>query len=315
MLAGVLAVSVPGTAVADWQGIQVDRIAYGNGLVAMNLYVTFDAANDRVLAVENATIFTNLPNGFIQASSSPHWKPANQSGIVSQDSCVCIDSVGNQASIQASSTIGLPSFLNYDASNGDSDFSYVHSALEGAGWANADPTGTVGLADGNRVLIAHLVIGPGGNECAGVWAGFKLRYIRAADGTTVTAELPFRFIPVALAQPVCGHSTCTDCCVPNPFPIWSCADWDCCQIVCPLDPYCCDTWWDTACAQAAIDLCGNCPQFCRGDLNHDGVVGGADLGLLLDGWQRPGVTDLTEDLTTNGADLGALLDAWGSCGR
>ena len=47
-----------------------------------------------------------------------------------------------------------------------------------------------------------------------------------------------------------------------------------------------------------------------GDLNGDGLVNGADLGLLLAGWGEPGPTDLNGDGTTNGADLGLLLAGW-----
>jgi pseudouridine synthase len=48
-----------------------------------------------------------------------------------------------------------------------------------------------------------------------------------------------------------------------------------------------------------------------GDLNGDGRVDGADLGLLLSGWGQPGLTDLNGDGTTDGADLGVLLSSWG----
>ena len=48
-----------------------------------------------------------------------------------------------------------------------------------------------------------------------------------------------------------------------------------------------------------------------GDLNNDGVVNGADLGLLLSGWGRPGLSDINGDGTTDGADLGFLLSHWG----
>jgi hypothetical protein len=48
-----------------------------------------------------------------------------------------------------------------------------------------------------------------------------------------------------------------------------------------------------------------------GDLNGDGTVNGADLGLLLAGWGAAGSTDLNGDGTTNGADLGLLLANWG----
>lgn len=49
-----------------------------------------------------------------------------------------------------------------------------------------------------------------------------------------------------------------------------------------------------------------------GDLNGDGVVNGADLGLLLANWGQPGSSDLNHDGTTNGADLGLLLASWTS---
>ena len=58
---------------------------------------------------------------------------------------------------------------------------------------------------------------------------------------------------------------------------------------------------------------------CLGDLNLDGVVNGADLGLLLGAWGAcPGGTlgclgDLNVDGVVNGADLGLLLGAWGPC--
>ena len=46
------------------------------------------------------------------------------------------------------------------------------------------------------------------------------------------------------------------------------------------------------------------------DINHDGKVDGADLGLLLSGWGQAGATDLNQDGTTYGADLGQLLSSW-----
>lgn len=48
------------------------------------------------------------------------------------------------------------------------------------------------------------------------------------------------------------------------------------------------------------------------DLNGDGDVNGADLGLLLSSWGTP-AADLNGDGTTDGADLGVLLSAWGTC--
>jgi hypothetical protein len=61
------------------------------------------------------------------------------------------------------------------------------------------------------------------------------------------------------------------------------------------------------------------PASCLGDLNLDGAVTGADLGLLLGAWGAcPGGTpgclgDLNLDGAVTGADLGLLLGAWGPC--
>ena len=54
----------------------------------------------------------------------------------------------------------------------------------------------------------------------------------------------------------------------------------------------------------------------QADLNLDGIVSGADLGLLLGAWGRTGdpallPADLNGDGTVNGADLGLLLGRWG----
>lgn len=47
-----------------------------------------------------------------------------------------------------------------------------------------------------------------------------------------------------------------------------------------------------------------------GDLNGDGVVNGADLGLLIGAWGGSGPADLNCDGIVDGADLGLLIGAW-----
>lgn len=57
----------------------------------------------------------------------------------------------------------------------------------------------------------------------------------------------------------------------------------------------------------------NCPA----DLNHDGMVDGADLSLLLQSWGPCGSGACPADLNgsgyVDGADLSILLNAWGNC--
>jgi hypothetical protein len=63
-------------------------------------------------------------------------------------------------------------------------------------------------------------------------------------------------------------------------------------------------------SSASIVAVGS-PALRPGDLNGDGVVNGADLGILLAAWGGRGPADLNGDGTVNGADLGIQLANWG----
>lgn len=53
---------------------------------------------------------------------------------------------------------------------------------------------------------------------------------------------------------------------------------------------------------------------CPEDLNGDGIVSGADLGILLLDWGTDAaLSDLDADGEVDGADIGLMLLAWGSC--
>ena len=70
----------------------------------------------------------------------------------------------------------------------------------------------------------------------------------------------------------------------------------------------------TATGPFNIDIAGpSGPPPCLGDINLDGIVGGADLGLLLGNWGFSGTGDLNGDGIVTGADLGLVLGAWGPC--
>lgn len=53
--------------------------------------------------------------------------------------------------------------------------------------------------------------------------------------------------------------------------------------------------------------------FCPADLNGDGSVDGADLGLLLAAWGTDGPGDFNGDGIVDGLDLGMALAEWGAC--
>ncbi|HMN95964.1 MAG TPA: hypothetical protein PKC43_06545 [Phycisphaerales bacterium] len=57
-----------------------------------------------------------------------------------------------------------------------------------------------------------------------------------------------------------------------------------------------------------------CSVPCPGDLDGNGIVDGADLGILLGAWNTAGpVADLDGSGLVDGADLGVLLGFWGTC--
>ncbi len=64
---------------------------------------------------------------------------------------------------------------------------------------------------------------------------------------------------------------------------------------------------------AAVPVAGQCP----GDISGNGLVNGADLGLVLAAWASDGTdepgSDVNQDGIVNGADLAYVLGAWGNC--
>ena len=106
----------------------------------------------------------------------------------------------------------------------------------------------------------------------------------------------------------CGTSTAC-CLTAHDSP--GCGTSACCGTVCDVDPLCCLVVWDVSCAAEAIALC------CPADLNGDGTVDGADLGLLLEALYFPAAPGTPADFDCSGlvdsADLGFLLAEWGDC--
>jgi hypothetical protein len=65
---------------------------------------------------------------------------------------------------------------------------------------------------------------------------------------------------VANCVPICGPGA-GPCDAPNGTR--GCEDVDCCELICSMDPFCCDVEWDDICADEAITYCGVCSaDFC-----------------------------------------------------
>ena len=57
-------------------------------------------------------------------------------------------------------------------------------------------------------------------------------------------------------QPTCGEPEAGDCCFPNGSP--ACSDATCCNLVCGIDPLCCEVTWDAICSGLANDPVAGC---------------------------------------------------------
>jgi hypothetical protein len=69
----------------------------------------------------------------------------------------------------------------------------------------------------------------------------------------------------------------------------------------------------TGTATLTVSQQGSCTSFCLADLDDDGMVGPADLGILLGQWGVAGSADLSGNGLVEPADLGLLLGEWGPC--
>ena len=57
-----------------------------------------------------------------------------------------------------------------------------------------------------------------------------------------------------------------------------------------------------------------CPSSCIGDVNQDGQVDSADMGLLIAAWGTDDASaDFNDDMLVDGADLANILGYWGDC--
>jgi hypothetical protein len=112
-----------------------------------------------------------------------------------------------------------------------------------------------------------------------------------------TVNFPVSVKPGEEPEPECGAPGAGDCCEAHETPY--CDDQDCCEFICAFDPFCCDTEWDSLCADQANDECAVCDTTqATPPMSRPSVNGGGISGLGLDaktsntgGINPPGVSD------------------------
>ncbi|MEM7229328.1 MAG: hypothetical protein AAF432_11000, partial [Planctomycetota bacterium] len=103
---------------------------------------------------------------------------------------------------------------------------------------------------------------------------------------TMTSDLKQKKLqekPILLGPPpaACGAGA-GDCAIANGTP--GCDDLMCCELICGMDAFCCDTTWDDVCAAAAIAECGvvvpppaDCGAGAGGCFTNNGTPGCDDV--------------------------------------
>jgi CSLREA domain-containing protein len=109
----------------------------------------------------------------------------------------------------------------------------------------------------------YLGTGPALTDASGHYSGIHtlttsvgLDQLITATATDSLTRDTSEFSPcVAVTSAACGLGA-GSCYVENGT--IGCLNDDCCDLVCDIDAYCCQTTWDPLCVQEALDLCGNC---------------------------------------------------------
>ena len=84
------------------------------------------------------------------------------------------------------------------------------------------------------------------------------------------------------------------------------------QILSPAGPNCIGEYCVDVDDDGVIDGCSD--THCPGDINGDGQVDAADLGLLIGAWDTNDAdADINDDGNVDAADLGLVIGAWGLC--
>ena len=128
----------------------------------------------------------------------------------------------------------------------------------------------------------------------------------------------------------CDDPLSGDCCIANGTP--GCERKECCVAICAIDPFCCDTAWDSICAGEAVADPVNCPQC----LNNDDCAGRTPIeqdvptafdttGTTTDGPETCGIMgqdiwynftpaqSLTYDISLCGSSYDTVLTVYDGC--
>ena len=120
----------------------------------------------------------------------------------------------------------------------------------------------------------------------------------------------------ALAGPPPNCSGFGNCCEPNGNP--GCSDFDCCECVCAIDSFCCESEWDAICAGESCSAqfdCGQVCDCCVPDCNENGIPDDEDIAAgTSEDCNDNGIPDEWDIAGYQRVDIIFILDGSGSIG-
>lgn len=328
--------TLPGSSHADFVGLQiVDKTeelgADPTTHFVVELYAVFNEASDKLLAVDNAEIFATAP--FVHHASDragsalPLSKQAYDASGSKLDTFVTVGfqftgPTGNPDGPDAGTAGDLnptqvdPAFcMKPFLTDGTIDNCDGLPDGDGAGWfIFSGPNviaGVAGTYNDLKVLLGRFVVELNDQCVFIVVENIRITFQSPQTMQSVVTSLIADACPVLL--PDCDNDGISDV-----FEIADDPSLDCNRNI-MLDV--CDVGSgqsEDANDNVIPDECEQSPVI-TGDLDGDGDVDGADLGLLLGTWgpaapppggAQGGFADFDESGEVDGADLGVLLGAW-----
>ena len=114
----------------------------------------------------------------------------------------------------------------------------------------------------------------------------------------------------------CGGTATGSCFIAHEIPF--CNNSACCNTVCTVDPFCCQSSWDSICVNEANSLC--CPADIAPQPSPNGVVDVDDLLAIINSWGPCGAGFCTGDIAPPAGnsqvdvdDLLLVINQWGQC--
>ncbi len=268
-----LCIALTQSALADYFGLEVvertdlqicqdpsePEIPYK--LDVCEIHVVFDDPGDRLISTALCDVSTTAPQGFFQHTLGGDTAPACNL-IPVFPTLVCDSFV----------TLGLECDAGGSATDPDFDSTGFNTSGEvSGGWFNSNPANGQGAPDANgRVMIARFSYRQNKNTSGNVCVFAKLA---GSDDISTYLMQPFDCSVPGGGLPAGGEppSACVDgtgsCFQNNGTPGCDCGP--CCELVCEIDPFCCDDTWDQTCADSPGRACDVCDVFGCQDCNDN----------------------------------------------